>query len=144
MPLPRVTENPMMGQVLSYRDLYGAIPFRIFQRPPQPLLPTTVLAEVGKGHSQQAWLCPPSILLLSQHGFWCPIARISLEIQVGIIFRNKDIQSQLAETCSEKKNREWLHVFTKFTLESCNVEAKLLTHRLQCSSLLQRLTLPSK
>lgn len=25
-----------------------------------------------------------------QHGFWCPMERISLEIQVGIIFRTKD------------------------------------------------------
>lgn len=66
-------------------------PFRIFQRPPQQLLSTTVLAEVGKGHSQHAWLCLPSILLSPQHGFWCPIERTGLEIQVGIIFRNKDV-----------------------------------------------------
>lgn len=38
-----------MGEILSNRDLYAVIPFRIFQRPPQQLLPTTVLAEVGKG-----------------------------------------------------------------------------------------------
>lgn len=139
---PELPKAPGLVRFCPTEDCTVRLRSRFFQRPPQQMLSTTVLAHAGKGHSQHAWLRLPGILLSPQRGSWCPIERIRLEIQVGVIFGNKDIPSQLAEACSEKEDRARAHLFPKFQREQCKAEAELLTHRLQCS-LLQGPTLPS-
>ena len=60
-PSPRVPENLTTERFCPTETLCW-IPFQTFPWPSGQPLSITALAWVGKGHSQSAWLCLPSIL----------------------------------------------------------------------------------